>query len=158
MYHVSYSGGDSGLRRLTSSRVWIPAEFWADYGGQHLLRYCAPCLAHHLEYLFCGVGGYVKVELRRGMMQPASLADAAFVVQAPCRVKFPLQLLRVSKKCLRPQPAHHLTVSTMSRASQITLATTCVTAVGIVAFVHWSQKADKAVSTARIWMQHGDQF
>ncbi|EUC30081.1 hypothetical protein COCMIDRAFT_89076 [Bipolaris oryzae ATCC 44560] len=32
----------------------------------------------------------------------------------------------------------------MSRASQITLATTCVTAVGIVAFVHWSQKADKA--------------
>jgi len=34
----------------------------------------------------------------------------------------------------------------MSRASQITLATTCVTAIGTVAFVHWSQKADKAVS------------
>ncbi|CAI9626942.1 hypothetical protein GT037_007034 [Alternaria burnsii] len=32
----------------------------------------------------------------------------------------------------------------MSRASQITLATTCVTAIGTVAFVHWSQKADKA--------------
>ncbi|EOA91464.1 uncharacterized protein SETTUDRAFT_72471, partial [Exserohilum turcica Et28A] len=32
----------------------------------------------------------------------------------------------------------------MSRASQITLATTCATAVGIVAFVHWAQKADKA--------------
>jgi hypothetical protein len=35
----------------------------------------------------------------------------------------------------------------MSRASQITLATTCFTAIGIVGFVHWSQKADKAVST-----------
>ncbi|CAA9967107.1 hypothetical protein CFE70_010463 [Pyrenophora teres f. teres 0-1] len=32
----------------------------------------------------------------------------------------------------------------MSRASQVTLATTCFTAIGIVAFVHWSQKADKA--------------
>jgi hypothetical protein len=34
----------------------------------------------------------------------------------------------------------------MSRASQITLATTCLAAIGIVGFVHWSQKADKAVS------------
>ncbi|KAH6878671.1 hypothetical protein J4E91_002457 [Alternaria rosae] len=32
----------------------------------------------------------------------------------------------------------------MSRASQITLATTCVTAIGTVAFVHWSQRNDKA--------------
>ncbi|USP79091.1 uncharacterized protein yc1106_06365 [Curvularia clavata] len=32
----------------------------------------------------------------------------------------------------------------MSRASQITLATTCAAAVGVVAFVHWSQKAEKA--------------
>ncbi|KAL1794862.1 hypothetical protein ACET3X_006678 [Alternaria dauci] len=32
----------------------------------------------------------------------------------------------------------------MSRASQITLATTCATAIATVAFVHWSQKADKA--------------
>lgn len=34
----------------------------------------------------------------------------------------------------------------MSRASQITLATTCATAIGVVAFVHFAQKQDKAVS------------
>ncbi|KAJ4366311.1 hypothetical protein N0V83_007947 [Neocucurbitaria cava] len=38
----------------------------------------------------------------------------------------------------------------MSRASQITLATTCVTAIGIVAFVHLSQKADKAAMHAGV--------
>lgn len=34
----------------------------------------------------------------------------------------------------------------MSRASQITLATTCATAIGVVAFVHFAQQQDKAVS------------
>ena len=34
----------------------------------------------------------------------------------------------------------------MSRASQITLATTCAVAIGTVAFVHFAQKQDKAVS------------
>lgn len=33
----------------------------------------------------------------------------------------------------------------MSRASKITLATTCAFAIGTVAFVHRSQQADKAV-------------
>lgn len=49
---------------------------------------------------------------------------------------------------LRPQLRLYSTVPAMSRASQITLATTCVTAIGTVAFVHWSQRNDKAVSTA----------
>jgi hypothetical protein len=57
--------------------------------------------------------------------------------------EFPLQLY--TRLCYLPR--HYFTVPTMSRASQITLATTCVTAIGTVAFVHWSQKADKAVST-----------
>ncbi|KAH7394315.1 hypothetical protein BKA66DRAFT_509620 [Pyrenochaeta sp. MPI-SDFR-AT-0127] len=38
----------------------------------------------------------------------------------------------------------------MSRASQITLATTCVTAIGIVAFVHIAQKSDKAAMHAGV--------
>lgn len=38
-------------------------------------------------------------------------------------------------------------IASMSRASQITLATTCATAIGVVAFVHFSQQADKAVSS-----------
>jgi protein PET117 len=35
----------------------------------------------------------------------------------------------------------------MSRASHITLATTCIGAVAIVGLVHYGQKAEKAVST-----------
>lgn len=89
MYHVSCGGGDSGLYWLTSSRVWIPAEFWADCGGQFNFTCAAFRLAHHLEYLFCGVGGYHKVELRRGMMQPASLAAGTWAVQAPSALDFP---------------------------------------------------------------------
>ncbi|KAF1935829.1 hypothetical protein EJ02DRAFT_460028 [Clathrospora elynae] len=38
----------------------------------------------------------------------------------------------------------------MSRASQITLATTCFTTISIIAFVHWSQKADKAAMHAGV--------
>jgi protein PET117 len=38
----------------------------------------------------------------------------------------------------------------MSRASQITLATTCATAIGVVAFVHFSQQADKAAMHAGV--------
>ncbi|KAF9692161.1 hypothetical protein EKO04_010133 [Ascochyta lentis] len=38
----------------------------------------------------------------------------------------------------------------MSRASQITLATTCATAIGTVAFVHFSQKQDKAAMHAGV--------
>jgi hypothetical protein len=37
------------------------------------------------------------------------------------------------------------TPHSMSRASQITLATTCLGAIGIVAAVHWGQKIEKAV-------------
>jgi len=38
----------------------------------------------------------------------------------------------------------------MSRASQITLVTTCLSAIGIVAFVHISQKNDKAAMHAGV--------
>ncbi|KZM22162.1 uncharacterized protein EKO05_0003868 [Ascochyta rabiei] len=38
----------------------------------------------------------------------------------------------------------------MSRASQITLATTCTIAIGTVAFVHFSQKQDKAAMHAGV--------
>ena len=48
---------------------------------------------------------------------------------------------------LSHQLCYYSTATNMSRASQVTLATTCFTAISIVAFVHWSQKADKAVST-----------
>ena len=42
--------------------------------------------------------------------------------------------------------AHHRT-SIMSTASKITLASTIVGTVSIVAFVHWAQTAEKAVSS-----------
>ncbi|KAF2128106.1 hypothetical protein P153DRAFT_376987 [Dothidotthia symphoricarpi CBS 119687] len=38
----------------------------------------------------------------------------------------------------------------MSRASQVTLATTCATAIGVVLFVHYAQKADKAAMHAGV--------
>ncbi|KAF3002584.1 hypothetical protein E8E13_008244 [Curvularia kusanoi] len=38
----------------------------------------------------------------------------------------------------------------MSRASQITLATTCATAIGVVAFVHFAQQQDKAAMHAGV--------
>ncbi|KAI8933471.1 hypothetical protein NX059_009209 [Plenodomus lindquistii] len=38
----------------------------------------------------------------------------------------------------------------MSRASQITLATTCISAIGIVAFVHIAQRNDKAAMHAGV--------
>lgn len=44
--------------------------------------------------------------------------------------------------------AYRTNASNMSRASQITLATTCATAIGVVAFVHFAQKQDKAVSAS----------
>lgn len=43
-------------------------------------------------------------------------------------------------------PFTHVNTANMSRASQVTLATTCATAIGVVAFVHFAQKQDKAVS------------
>jgi hypothetical protein len=39
----------------------------------------------------------------------------------------------------------NVTPDKMSRASQITLATTCIGAIGIVAAVHYGQKIEKAV-------------
>jgi hypothetical protein len=72
------------------------------------------------------------VDLARGAPRPKLLA-----------AEFPLQLY--TRLC--HQLRLHFTVPAMSRASQITLATTCLTAIGTVAFVHWSQRADKAVST-----------
>jgi hypothetical protein len=95
--------------------------------------------------LFRGDVVYHRVELRRDMMQPVDLAAGAPRSKLLPAV-FPLQLYTR----LFHLPRHHFTVPIMSRASQITLATTCVTAIGTVAFVHWSQKADKAVGTLNL--------
>jgi hypothetical protein len=47
-----------------------------------------------------------------------------------------------------PLRTHCRFPTTMSRASQITLATTCASAIGIVALVHLGQKQDQAVSAS----------
>jgi hypothetical protein len=47
-----------------------------------------------------------------------------------------------------PLRTHSQLSTTMSRASQITLATTCASAIGIVALVHLGQKQDQAVSAS----------
>ena len=77
----------------------------------------------------------------RSIVQQVNLAGAS-EVQAPSRrQKLPLNALHPS--------IHHLvlthSVRIMSRASQITLATTCIGAIGIVAAVHYGQKIEKAV-------------
>lgn len=43
---------------------------------------------------------------------------------------------------------HHLSLSTMSTASKITLVSTAASAVGIVIFVHYAQKAEQSVRPA----------
>ncbi|KAH8728265.1 hypothetical protein GQ44DRAFT_609486 [Phaeosphaeriaceae sp. PMI808] len=45
----------------------------------------------------------------------------------------------------------------MSRASQITLATTCVGALGIVAWVHYGQKIEKAAMHAGVLRDYEQQ-
>jgi len=142
-------GGCSGLRCLTSSRVWIPAEFWADCSCQCSLRRptidVLTILSADLRGCWLSQG---RVAERHDVA--VDLAEGAPGPKLPPAEK-PLQLYTRP----RPQLRLYSTVPAMSRASQITLATTCVTAIGTVAFVHWSQRNDKAVSTAeRTWSRN----
>lgn len=68
--------------------------------------------------------------------------------QAPCIAECQVKLFRATfcNTITRLIILADIQNITMSRASQITLATTCVTAIGIVAFVHYGQKAEKAAS------------
>ena len=112
------------------------------------LRYCKyireaseVSATHHLELL----------GMRRCWLSQVEVAerhDAAHGLGRQVLVRSKLPPQKFPPLCLRldHSPYDISTFAAMSRASQITLATTCFTAIGIVGFVHWSQKADKAVS------------
>jgi hypothetical protein len=82
--------------------------------------------------------------LRRGLMRQLDLAWKVHLGPSsfpPPKVTFAAAIHDTDKYHfhLRSTPQN------MSRASQITLATTCLGAIGIVAAVHWGQKIEKAV-------------
>jgi hypothetical protein len=101
--------------------------------------------AHHLGV--CGVcGGMLGIAVDVAEEYDAASGlevggrSTAWLAQAPSISNCP-QLSAMHLFYL-----HNVNIVNMSRASQITLATTCATAIGVVAFVHFAQKQDKAVS------------
>lgn len=86
------------------------------------------------------------VQVRGGRCGEAYDAAAASNLAAgPPRGCWP-KLLMIYCPQLSATKLSEFNIVDMSRASQITLATTCATAIGVVAFVHFAQQQDKAVS------------
>lgn len=135
---------------LTSRRVWIPAEFWADCGDISIcIQLSANSGAYHLGGLWncclvdCGHRCDVVGRLRQ---VGCGNSDAKKRQGGP---SFNSQKSRVGSFLTSLSPTTSAPFSIidhiMSRASQITLAATSLGTIGICLFVHYAQRSEKAV-------------
>lgn len=137
-------GSHGGFRSLRRAASGFPRSFGRTEDVSFVLCLMQACQPYHLGVLGAWVGVFVIAELCCGVMQRLDLARKVQLGPSslpPPKVTFATAFHDTSNHRLDFTDPFN----SMSRASKITLATTCIGAVGIIAAVHFGQKIEKAV-------------